>query len=278
MEPIAGAVERHAQVRGIRFHWLEWGAPPSPPMVLLHGLTGHARTWDHMAPALAEHYRIFALDQRGHGESGAGETYATQDFVDDLEALRQVWGLRRFVLMGLSMGGHNAIAYAAQHAERVSHLIVIDIPPSIDRSRAPNWQQISRLADEGHKVYASVDEAMVDARAGNPTAPDANLRYRTALNLRPVDGGWQLKYDPRAPAHWQPADLSEQLPTMTMPVLLVRGELTQVLAAPMAETMVRTWPRANLAVIAGSGHSVPTDRPEALTPVVLDWLARHGAS
>src|SRR5688572_1723478 len=98
MQVIAGATSRYADVRGIRFHWLEWGEAPSPPLVLLHGLTGHAHTWDHMAPAFAERFRLLVPDQRGHGDTGAGTTYATQDFVDDLEALRQVWGLSRFAL------------------------------------------------------------------------------------------------------------------------------------------------------------------------------------
>jgi pimeloyl-ACP methyl ester carboxylesterase len=53
-------------------------------MVLLHGLTAHAHIWDHMAPALAEHYHVVALDQRGHGDSSHAATYRTADFVDDL--------------------------------------------------------------------------------------------------------------------------------------------------------------------------------------------------
>lgn len=276
MEVIAGASSKTADVRGIRFHWLEWGEAPAPPVVLLHGLTGHARTWDHVAVALAERYRLFVPDQRGHGDTGAGDTYATRDFVDDLEALRQVWGLSRFALVGLSMGGHNAIAYTAAFPERVTHLAVVDIPPRMDRSRAPNWEVISRLADEGHKLYDDSDAAFADARLGNTTAPDANLRYRTELNLRPVDGGWKLKYDPRAPSHWQPADLTEVLPSMRLPVLLVRGGLTQVLPAHTAAAMIAAWPDAELAEVDDSGHSVPTDRPEKLGPILADWLDRRG--
>jgi pimeloyl-ACP methyl ester carboxylesterase len=272
VQPIAGATEHSTKLRGIDFHWLQCGDGGAPPLVLLHGLTGHARTWDHMAPALAARFCVYAPDQRGHGDTGAGDTYTTQDFVDDLEALRQHWKLDRFALMGLSMGGHNAIAYAAAHPQRVERLIVVDIPPRIDRTRAPNWAMISRLAEEGHKLYTSFDEAFADARLGNPTAPDDNLRYRTALNLRDVPGGWQWKYDPAAPARWEPADLTDALPSMQLPVLLVRGGLTQVLPRATADAMVAAWPNADLVEIADSGHSVPTDRPEKLTPIVLDWL------
>ena len=131
MQTITGYADGVVEARGLRFHFLEWGLAGAPPLVLLHGLTGHAHIWDHMAPALAERYRVLAPDQRGHGDTSHAATYATQDFVDDLEALRQAWGIDRFDLMGLSMGGHNAMAYVSQHPERVSRLIVIDIPPRL---------------------------------------------------------------------------------------------------------------------------------------------------
>jgi pimeloyl-ACP methyl ester carboxylesterase len=277
MDMIPGFRDRSAEVRGIAFRWLEWGREDAPPLVLLHGLTGHAHTWDHMAPDLAERYHVIAPDQRGHGDSGFGETYSTQDFVDDLDALADAWGIERFALMGLSMGGHNAMAYAAAHPERVTQLVVIDIPAKMDRSKAPNWNVISRLAETGHKRYRSFDDAFADARAGNPTAPDDNLRYRTMLNLRPCeDGTMSLKYDPKAPARWAPEDLTGKLAAISAPVLLVRGALTTVLPRAVAERMVSMFADAELVEVADSGHSVPTDRPQALTPVVLDWLSRRG--
>ena len=121
----------------------------------------------------------------------------------------------------------------------------------------------------------SCNDAFADARLGNPTAPDDKLRYRTELNLREVPGGWQWKYDPAAPARWEPADLTSALPSMKMPVLLVRGGLTQVLPRAVADSMVAAWPDAELAEVPDSGHSVPTDRPEKLTPIVLEWLQRR---
>src|SRR4026208_1600518 len=76
---IEGCRDERGIVRGLDVHWLEWGEAASPPMVLLHGLTGHAHTWDHVAPALARRYHVFAPDQRGHGDTSAAESYATQD-------------------------------------------------------------------------------------------------------------------------------------------------------------------------------------------------------
>ena len=115
MQMVAGYVSHRVPsgLRGIDFHYLEWGDASQPPMVLLHGLTGHAHIWDHMAPHLAVRHHVFAPDQRGHGDTGHPDSYTTQEFADDVEALRaHPWAIERFVLVGLSMGGHNGIAYA----------------------------------------------------------------------------------------------------------------------------------------------------------------------
>ena len=184
MQMIAGYTEGTIEARGISFHYLEWGQRGAPSMVLLHGLTGHAHIWDHMAPELAQRFHVFAPDQRGHGDSGHADSYATRDFVRDLEAIVSVWRVDHFVLMGLSMGGHNAMAYAIAHPEQVSRLIVIDIPPKMDRRNAPNYEQTAKLAETGHRKFADFEEAVRDARAGTPTAPEANLRYRTEWNLK----------------------------------------------------------------------------------------------
>ncbi len=272
-QDIGGGKHRRADVNGHEIAYLEWGDASRPAMVLLHGLTGHAHTWDHMAPRLAERYHVFAPDQRGHGDSAHVATYATSDFVDDLRELVSKWRLDRFVLMGLSMGGHNALAYAAAFPEQLARLIVIDIPPRMDRTRAPNWEIISKLADTGHRRIDTLDDAMREARAGNAIAPDRNLRYRTEWNLRErAGGGMEWKYDPKTPALWEPEDLWPRMPRITPPTLLVRGGKTLVLPRDVADKMIDALPNAELVEVPESGHSVPTDRPEELTEIVLRWL------
>ena len=144
MQTIAGFADRTVTLRGVDFHYLDWGNPAAPPMVLLHGLTGHAHIWDHMAPALAERFHLLAPDQRGHGDTGHTATYGTADFVADIEALVDRWRLStRFVLMGLSMGGHNAMAYAASHPDSISRLIAVDIPPRLKRDPQASWDPVT---------------------------------------------------------------------------------------------------------------------------------------
>jgi esterase len=275
MQTITGFRDRTVDTRGIAFHYLEWGSAAAPPMVLLHGLTGHAHVWDHMAPQLGERFHLYALDQRGHGDSGQAPSYTTREFVDDLEAIVQARGIERFVLMGLSMGGHNAMAYAVAHPERVSRLIVIDIPARMNRQRAPGYAEATRLASEGHRRYTDFEDAVGDARPDMPTVNEENLRYRTKWNLRTFDDGtMQFKYDAKVQALWDPEDLTEKLAHIAAPTLLVRAGRAVTLPRPVAEAMAAAIPDCELLEL-DSAHSVPTDRPERLTPAVLDWLARR---
>ena len=275
MQMVAGSISHRVSLRGIDFHYLEWGGTSRPPMVLLHGLTGHAHIWDHMAPHLAERYHLFVPDQRGHGDTSHPDSYTTQDFADDVETLRAHWGIDRFVLLGLSMGGHNGIAYASQHPERVERLIIIDIPPAFDMGRSPDYAKIVEQAKNGHRRFATFEEAFAEARLANTTAPDENLRYRTMCNVvETPDGGLNFKYDHKVQATWHPDDLWPVVPRVTMPSLLVRGGLTTVLPRATADKMVEVFPNLKLVEISDSGHSVPTDKPEKLWPTLLDWLER----
>lgn len=270
-------------LRDLTFHYLQWGDLTHPPLLLLHGLTGHAHIWDHMTPALAgepgqgrvlaERWHVLAPDQRGHGDTSHAPTYTTRDFVDDLEALRRAWDLDRFDLMGLSMGGHNALAYAHAHAARVRRLVVIDIPPKIDRARSPDYAKWQRLAADGHKPFPTFADAMADARSGNKTAPEANIQHRTRWNLRDTGAGLILKWDPRVQVVWDPEDLWPRLPDITTPTLLVRAGKTEYLSERTSARMVAALPHADFAEIPESGHSIPTDAPELLLPVVMEWLS-----
>src|SRR2546430_15056764 len=128
--------DRTIVLNGQRFHYTEWGAWTAPPVVMLHGVTGHARTWDEEAAALAARYRVLALDQRGHGDSDPSPNadYTVATLSADVTAFADTLGLPRFSLVGLSMGGRVAIAFAGQAPRRVDRLVIVDIRPAISES------------------------------------------------------------------------------------------------------------------------------------------------
>ena len=268
--------EHTAEARGLRFHFVEWGESAAPPIVLLHGLSSMGRIWDTLARALHDRYRLIALDQRGHGETSwpAEPAYATEDYVGDLEALIDGWELKRFAIIGLSMGGMNAIAYAARHPDRITHLVPVDIPPAIRREGTPMYGLQKHVAEHGHPTFEDHDAALQGVRLTNQITPDASLRHRLHYLLkRTKDGQWTFKHDPRVGYHWQPSDLWDELPKVQAPVLIVRGGKSQVLSDERAERMRAAFANARLVTMPESGHTVPEDTPEAFIQAIQSFLA-----
>ncbi len=271
------ATSRHLEVNGVRLHYLDWGNESAQPMLLLHGFTGHARSWDALAAALAPHFHVLALDQRGHGDSGWTEDYSMEAMVADVDGFVRQLGLRHFVLLGLSMGGRNAFNYTARHPEEVQRLVIVDIGPEINSEGAGRIQAGLRAQD----VFDSREEAFEQARTANELPPLEHHRYRIYHNLMELpDGKWTWKYDRRLRSGEpgrvrRPIDPEQQWKnwaSIRCPILLLRGELSDVLSPEVAERMVRENSNCRLAVVANSGHSIPLDRPAEFEAAVRDWL------
>lgn len=264
----------YALLGGLRFHYRDWGGD-LPPLVLLHGFTGHARTWDRFAAAMRDRYRVLALDQRGHGESAWAEDYRVEAMADDLERFATALGLDRFALLGLSMGGRTAYWYAALHPRRVERLVIVDIGPEMN----PVGSARIRAGTQANDLFADPEAAIAQARRGNARADEQELRHRTRNNLmRTEDGRWTFRYDralrqpetslPRP----DPAASWLQLPKITAPTLLVRGGESDVLAPEVAQKMVEAIPHCRMVEVPGSGHSVPLDRPAEFEAAVRPFL------
>jgi pimeloyl-ACP methyl ester carboxylesterase len=258
-------------IGGLNFHYTDWGGD-GPPLVMLHGLSGHARTWDHTAAALSDRYRVLALDQRGHGDSDWAPQYGISAMARDLLAFLDALQLREVTLMGLSMGGLVSFVFTAAHPERVRRLIILDIGPEIASAGTRN-------ASADSDVFASEDEAFAQARAANPRPTDEALRHRVRHNLRSLpDGTLTFKYDKALrsqPGAWLELT-ADQLwaawRSVRCPVLLVRGEDSPILAAETAQRMLAENPNVSFASIPDCGHSITLDRPQGLLDALNPWL------
>lgn len=263
-------------MRGLRFHYREWPNPGRPPLVLLHGFTSHARSWDTFAAAAQPHFEVFALDQRGHGESDWADDYSADAMVEDVRAFIGALRLERFNLLGLSMGGRNAYLYAARYPQGLDRLVIVDIGPEIHGPGASRIQAGVRAPD----TFATPEEAVERALRANPNADPAEARHRTLNNLLLLDDGtWTFRYDrsyrdgsrtisrPDTEASWR------ELERITAETLLVRGERSDVLAPDVAARMVATIPRCQFVEVPGAGHSIPLERPREFIAAVLPFLA-----
>ena len=267
------------EMRGLRFFYRDWACkrPDAPVLVLLHGYTGHARSWDAFAQAMSSRYRVLALDQRGHGETqwAPPDAYDTSEMVTDLEHFVNALDLREFALVGLSMGGLVSIGYAGKRPGRLAKLVIVDIAPELDMEGLKRIQAGVVRSD----VFMSVDEAYARARADNPIPPDDQLRHRIEYSLmRREDGRFTYRYDralrdPKNPRTGIPAEEGWRLvANIDVPTLLVRGELSDILSKPVAARMANAIPDCRLVEVAGSSHPVPLDKPDAFLRAVSAFL------
>ena len=265
-------------LHGQRFHYTEWGPPAAPPVVLLHGITGHARTWDDEARLLAERRRVLALDQRGHGDSDPAPDgdYGDDALLGDLDAFVHALGLGRVSLLALSLGGRVAINYAGRYPAQVERLVVVDIGPEI----APAGRaRVGTLMATAPERFASIEDVIIHMRANAPRYTDAMLRHRAQHAVRPLPGGgFTWKYDRalrdaiRQGRLRVPADLWPQWRAIACPTLLVRGAESDVLSDETAKRMIDALPGARLVVVPDAGHTVPGDQPAAFQALLREFL------
>jgi pimeloyl-ACP methyl ester carboxylesterase len=264
---------RRLDVRGLGLHGLEWGGPARAGILLLHGGAAHAHWFDAVALGLGEGRHVVALDQRGHGESEWAHppAYATQDFAADLLGVLDALGWARAVLVGHSMGGHNAIATAAWHPERVRALVIVDSRPTIPAERLA---QMKERGVRPPRRHPSVDAAVATFRLLPPdTIADPHLLAhlaRASVSWR--DGAVSLRFDPACYAAREPVDGWPLLARIAAPTLVVRGELSPILPRPMAERLVGEVPGARLVEVPDAYHHLVLDRPDAFAKAVQEFL------
>ncbi len=274
-------LERTAKVNGITLHYLDWGLDrgpaDAPPVVLLHGITGHARVWDHLAARLVPGRRVLALDQRGHGDSDPApdDDYRVGTMADDVAAFVGSLRLPRFALVGHSMGGRIAIKYAADHAARLERLVIVDIGPDINLA---GLQRVRDMMAKSPERIESEDWAVEYIRRANPLQDVDMLRERVRHGLKRLpDGELTWKYakglrDMMREGRRDAVDLWEPLPRIPCPTLVVRGAESDILSAEVAKKMAERLPDGRVVEIAGAGHTVPADRPEEFVRTIREFL------
>ena len=264
--------DRTLRSGGLRLHLLDWGGDGLPPVVLLHGAAQTAHSFDEVAPALARTHHVLALDQRGHGDSDWAARYERDAFVRDIAAVLDAHGWEAASLIAMSLGGLNAIAFAADDPRRVERLVVVDVVPTVARA---GKEAIGRqLAVQS---FESFDAAVEHARAFNPRRTVANIRERLHHAMRRAsDGRWIYKFDPAigGAAGRDPEVLWWAVGRLRCPTLLVRGAESNILTDEGASRFARTVPGSQLAVVEGAGHSVMGDNPAGFLAAVEPFLRR----
>ena len=270
--------ERHLLLRGMRFHYLDWGTAGLPPLAFLHGGGLNAHTWDLVCAVLRRERHCVALDQRGHGDSewSPPMDYSTESHVGDLDAFVHALGLERFVLVGMSLGGVNALAWAGQHSRRLDGLVLIDVGPEI---RFDGVKKIAAFTGEATPL-SSVDEFVERAMAFNPRRNRELLRRSLLHNLRRMpDGRFMWKYDQRHRGKFDPDAYARRrdllwsaVDKVECPTLVVRGAQSDVFHDEDAERLAGRLRHGRWVRIEGAGHTVQGDNPAGLLVALRAFL------
>ena len=268
------ARSRTETINGLRLHFLETGRPGATPLCFLHGGAAHAHWFDAVTPAFADGFHVVSLDQRGHGESqwAIPPAYGSEEFAADLRGLMEVLGWPAMTLVGHSMGGHNAMAFAAWHPERVERLVIVDSRPVIPAERLTVMHARGRRAPRLHPT-AEAAAATFWLLPRETLADPALLAHMGRAAVARRDGGWGWRFDPSTHGERRPVDAWPLLPKISAPTLIVRGGLSPVLTAEMAERLRASIPAASLVTIPRAYHHLTLDAPRAFTAALTEFLA-----
>ncbi len=272
--------DRYVEANGMTFHYLDWGNPDAPDMLLLHGFAQTCHSWDFVALAFCDRYHVVALDQRGHGDSDWSEAgdYSPETQQEDIAGVVSAIGLRNFVLMGLSMGGRNSFTYAATHPEEVRALVVVDAGPQNMRSGSQKIRNFVQQDDELDSIEAFVDRVL----QFNPLRDPVQVRGSIRHNLKQLPNGkWTWKYDkrfrqPGGRRFQQDPEMTERLwgymESLACPTLVVRGSQSDIIALDTADGMHKRIPNGRMATVENAGHLVMGDNPSGFERAVTEFV------
>ena len=263
-------IERDLVVNGLKLHLLDWGGDGRTPVLLLHGFTGHAHAWDTLSIALQPHFHVYALDQRGHGDSGHADVYNPAVAFDDISGVIDQLGLRSLILIGLSMGGRNAIYFTAKRPEAVQKLVTVDIGPVIStHASAPS------SGPPEPDTWESIEQAAQHLFRGNPYPGIHYYRWVASTSLRKrEDGAIVWKWHPSVKERRTQIDFDwwGALREIRCPALVLRGEHSPILDRDVAERMGKELPNGRFVEIPNAVHTLHEDNPDAVLAALKDFL------
>ncbi len=243
----------YVMARGLRTYYEEWGA--GDPVVLLHGGGVTADSWYGQAPALAARYRVLAPERRGHGRTPDVEgPYSYDGMADDTAAFMDEVGAGPAHVIGWSDGAVVALHLALRRPDLVAKLVVIGSAVT-DEGATEAARALNVDDEEGRETLTRWFLPLYE-----PLSPDGPEHFPVFLGklTRMWSGGTGLEL----------ADLAR----IAAPTLVMQGDDDGVRAAHSAE-MAATLPEAQLAVVPGTSHALPLEKPDLVSRLLLDFLA-----
>ena len=280
----------HFVSQRLRLHYVDWGSPTAPPLILVHGGRDHCRNWDWVAQELRRDYHIIAPDLRGHGDSAYSPSgdYSMSAFVYDLAQLIHRQHLAPVRIVAHSLGGGISLRYTGVYPENVHRLVAIEgLGPSpamlAQRGELNVQDRMRRWIDEERALagrlprrYASIEEALTRMQAENRHLTPEQARYLTVHGVsQNEDGSYSWKFDNYVRS-FSPVDLTAEdsarlWANIRCPTLLVYGRESWA-SNPEEDGRIGHFANARVSAYERAGHWVHHDRLEAFVAETREFL------
>lgn len=251
---------------GCQLHYEEYGH--GAPVLLVHGLGSSTRDWEYQIPELARHYRVIALDVRGHGRSDKPrERYSIRSFAEDVAALIEYLQLPQVHLVGISMGGMIGFQLGVDHPELLKSLCIVNSGPEVKAKRPRDYIEIAKRWSLSRLL--SLDTiAKALGKLLFPKPEQAELRQKI-LQRWPQNDKRAYLASLDAIIGW---GVRERLARISCPTLVITADRDYTPVA-QKQAYVDELPNARLLVIEDSRHATPLDQPEHFNSSLLAFLA-----
>ena len=266
---------------GLKLHFRDYAGPADRPTILcFHGLTRNARDFEALAASLAGEWRVLCPDMRGRGDSDYARdpmTYTPAHYVADVEALLAAEGITRFVAIGTSLGGLMTMLLAAANPERVAAAVINDVGPEIEPA---GLARIREYVGQGRSYETWVHAARALQEANRAIYPAWGLPdwLRMAKRCMVIGSGGRIvfDYDMNIAEPFEAQDGPAPAPEVmwalfdalaARPLLVLRGEHSDILSADVAARMAARAPGSELVTVPGVGHAPTLDEGEAVAAI-----------
>jgi pimeloyl-ACP methyl ester carboxylesterase len=257
---------------GATIAWESDGDETAPAVLLIMGLAWPSASWYRQVPALAEHYRVLRLDNRGAGRTGdvPGAPYTVELMTADCLAVLDAAGVRDAHGVGISMGGLMAQELALTAPERVRSLCLMATHPGITHA-VLNPDAMEMLQKRATMTPQEAAEASIP------------FNYAPSTSRERIEEDWAVRFPLAATnegylaqamgtSQWSGYD---RIGAISRPTMVLHGELDALVPVANGQILAERIPAAELVTLPGGNHVLTTDESEQVNKVLLDWLARN---
>jgi pimeloyl-ACP methyl ester carboxylesterase len=279
-----------SEPKTVKFHGIddlvlvadEWNPESSggPTVLMLHGGGQNRFSWKNTGQILADQgFHVVALDSRGHGDSDRSpDGVYTVDALcaDALQVLEQIG--RPVILIGASMGGMTGILVAdSAGPQQVTKLVLVDVVPRYEKSGSARIRDFMFSHVHGFGSLEEASDAVAEylPHRTKPRSPEGLKK-----NLRRRDGRWYWHWDPKfltAPADdafVRQEKLERAASDLTVPILLIRGKLSDVVSPEGVKDFLAKVPHAEFVELSDAGHTAAGDDNDAFSQAVVQFVSR----